>query len=244
MILKLELKKLRRTGIVLFILAAAAAAALFPVINMAARSEMFVHQRDTPLNILLDANWQLMAMINLLFLLCAASLIFHTEFADNAASKMDALPISAPRMFLGKLTILVLAAGISLLIEFASLAFCLARWYGQTLFSPEVLILMLKNLAFSWALLLPSCTLLLVIASIFRNMWISLGIGVIGIFTATMIPSFSSLKALTLFPLALPFQSLGDGALAPGAARLLLAALMETIVFLAGEIIFIHLRRR
>ena len=52
--------------------------------------------------------------------------------------------------------------------------------------------------------MLPVILLSLLIASLCKNMWISLGIGVICVFLATMIPTRNFV--LTLFPFALPFQ--------------------------------------
>lgn len=36
-----------------------------------------------PINILMSANWQMMAMLNILISICGACMMYHTEYADN-----------------------------------------------------------------------------------------------------------------------------------------------------------------
>ena len=78
------------------------------------------------------------------------------------------------------------------------------------------------------------------IASACRNLWVSLGIGVVCIFTATLLPVKSF--ALSLFFFAMPFQILASTP--PQAARrFMIAAVAELLVIAAGELIFLKLRR-
>ncbi|MBS5523573.1 MAG: ABC transporter permease [Clostridiales bacterium] len=239
MIAALELKKLKRTGSLFLTLAAAAVSAMFPILNTAVRSEQFVRQQDAPLNILLDANWELMSMINMLFLLCLSCLIYHTEYAGNANTKMDTLPFSPSLSFLAKLMVLILAAIAVLMIEYAALAFCIIQWFPSAIPGPALAALLAKNLAWSAWQLLPVCTLMLTIAYAFKNMWIPLGIGVICIFTATMLTSFGAFPILALFPFALPLKTF----LAAGLQSLAPAGI-ETFIFFIIEMLLIHIRRR
>ena len=89
----LEIKKLARTGFVPCLLCAALLAAAFPAVNMTARSENYLGLPGSPLAILLDANWQLMAMVNLFAALLAACILYHIEYSGKAMQKMDTLPI-------------------------------------------------------------------------------------------------------------------------------------------------------
>ena len=77
----LETKKLKRTGYVPAFLGGGLLAGLVPVLNMAVRSERYVTQSGSPFSILMDANWQLMAQLNILLLVCGACILYHTEYA-------------------------------------------------------------------------------------------------------------------------------------------------------------------
>ena len=66
MILSLECLKLKRTGFFPAILPGGVLSSMIPAVNMAVRSGTFTSLPGNPLVILLNANWQLMAMLNLL----------------------------------------------------------------------------------------------------------------------------------------------------------------------------------
>ena len=67
MTLSLELKKLRRTGFFPIFLGCAFFAALIPAVNTGARPETFTALPGSPGSILLDANWEIMTMLYVLF---------------------------------------------------------------------------------------------------------------------------------------------------------------------------------
>ena len=55
-----------------------------------------------PLTILLDANWTMMAMLNVLLIVSAACIMYHTEHDDNAIQKMQTLPLRESGIFFAK----------------------------------------------------------------------------------------------------------------------------------------------
>src|SRR5690625_7669570 len=75
----------------------------------------------------------------------------------------------------------------------------------------------------------------LLIASAFKNMWVSLGISVIGVFMATMIYNMSFI--LSLFPYAMPFQIFG-GTDPNRVLQFICAAFIGIIVIGIAELIF------
>lgn len=93
MSLSLECKKAKRTGFIPAFLCGGILAAAVPIVNMAVRSEMYLGQQNSPMQILMGANWQMMAMLNILLVVAGSCLLYHTEFADNAMQKMKSLPI-------------------------------------------------------------------------------------------------------------------------------------------------------
>lgn len=62
MTLALEAKKLKRTGYFPAFLAGGLLASAFPLVNMLVRAETFTALPGEPFSILMDANWQMMAM--------------------------------------------------------------------------------------------------------------------------------------------------------------------------------------
>lgn len=129
MTLALEAKKLKRTGYFPAFLAGGLLASAFPLVNMLVRAETFTALPGEPLSILMDANWQMMAMLNILVCICGACMMFHTEYADNGAQKMDVLPVRAGNLFLMKFVIAALALALMAAMETAVLAGCAVHWF-------------------------------------------------------------------------------------------------------------------
>lgn len=74
MSVSLECKKVKRTGFLPAFLGGGILAAAVPVINMAVRSEMYLDLPGNSIQILLDANWQMMTMLNVLLVVAGACL--------------------------------------------------------------------------------------------------------------------------------------------------------------------------
>ncbi|HBA48997.1 MAG TPA: ABC transporter permease [Lachnospiraceae bacterium] len=203
MIVKIELRKLKRTGYVPVFLVGTAAASAFPVIDMAARNEAYISQSGNPFVILLNADWQMMAMINILLAVCGACIMYHTEYAQNGAQKMALLPIRPEKPFWGKAFIAAAISALMLPVELLTVAGCASFWFSD--YKPEPLEL-LENWGFSFLMLLPTIMLMLAISSMCRNMWISLGIGVILVFTLSIFPQ--DILFFRLCPFSAPYQIL------------------------------------
>lgn len=235
---KLEFKKIKRTGFLISFIAGGIIAATIPILNMLVRSELYAGINNTPISILLDANWQMMAMINVLLLIVGACIMYHTEHSENAMQKMRTLPIKESKIFLGKFTLMLSTCLIILFIEAVSICFCTFHWFG---FSTEWIPELLKNFIYIFLLMLPAALFSLVIASICKNMWISLGISTVCIFTATMIlPTKNFL--LSLFPFALPFKTL-SGATIDTVRNYIIAMGVEIVAVCIIEAVFLKVRR-
>lgn len=238
MILSLEFKKLRRTGYVPACLAGAALAAAVPVVHMAVRSDIYVSLSGNPFMILADANWQMMAMLNILLTVCASCIMYHTEYADNGAQKMDVLPVRPESLFLGKCIVAAFFLAVSVLLETAALAGCALHWFPG--YKP-VLTELAQYAGFSLVMLLPTIAVMLMIASAFRNMWISLGIGVILVFLLLILPQDNLI--LNLCPFRSPYQTLAAVQEEGHTALFLAVCGAETILFGAIQLIFPKIRR-
>ena len=73
----LEFKKAKRTGLLPTYIAGGMLAAAVPVVNMAVRSEMYLTRQGNPVSILFHANWQMMAMLNILLVTSGTCLLYH-----------------------------------------------------------------------------------------------------------------------------------------------------------------------
>lgn len=233
----LECKKAKRTGVLPAFLGGGILAAAVPVVNMAVRSELYLSQQGTPVQILMSASWQMMAMLNVLLVVAGTCLLYHTEYADGGMQKMKTLPIRGSSVFFGKAVLTAIMSAVALAIEAGAIAFCSYRWFeiGGGFYT-----VLCKSFGYAFLLMLPCGILSLLISETCKNMWVSLGIGVVCVFTATMLPGSSF--ALSLFPFAMPFQML-TGTDRTEAAHYICAAAAELAAFCMAELIFIKARR-
>ena len=238
MMFALELKKTKRTGFFPAFFAGALAASALPVINTAARPDSFIHQELPAFPVLLNANWSICAMLNSFLVIIGACILYHTEFSDRGIEKMHQLPVSRNQMFFCKGLLLFLGTGIMVLLENLFLLFCAWYWFPDP---SGILSAAIQNVWYSLILMLPVILLMLLTASLCRNMWVSLGIGITLLFTAQML--ISSDTVLVYFPFALPYQFLSSGELSGDAVCFLAAALAETLLFGALKLFLTKSRR-
>ena len=233
----LECKKVKRTGFNPTFLCGGFIAAIVPILNMAVRSENYLGLDASPVQILMNANWQMMSLLNILVVVAGACLMYHIEYTDNALQRMCTLPIGESRLFFGKAALLAVMSVVLLLIEAAGIAFCLYHWFELSL---DVWPELMKNFGYALLLIVPAATGSLMIASACKNMWVSLGIGVICVFAATMMPTKNF--ALSLFPFALPFQMFA-GATENTVRNYIVAAVIEILIIGFAEVLLLKVRR-
>ena len=202
MSLSLEMRKLKRTGYFFAFLAGGLLASAFPLVNMLVRPENFVSLPGDPFTILVDANWQMMAMLNILISICGACMMYHTEYADNGMQKMEVLPVRPSSLFWGKFAIGSLVLAVMILMETSVLSGCAVHWFPAYQFD---FLQVAKSAGFQWMVTLPTVMLMLVLSSACRNMWVSLGIGVILVFTLSILPQDNLI--LSFFPFSSPYQT-------------------------------------
>lgn len=237
MIVSLEWKKVKRTGFLPAFFGGGILAAAVPVVNMAVRSEIYLNRPGSPIRILLDANWQMMAMLNVLLITAGTCLLYHTEYADNAMQKMKSLPVRESSLFLGKAVLTVFMSLFVLVIQAGAVAFCACYWFEiENVFFSELC----RYFGYSFLLLLPCALLSLLISEACRNMWISLGIGVVCVFTATMLPAADF--ALSLFPFAMPFQIFA-GTDIPRSTHYIFGAIAELAGCGLAQLLLVKVRR-
>lgn len=233
----LECKKIKRMGFTLSFICGGILAAIVPILNMAVRAENYVGLDGSCVQILMDANWQMMGLLNILLVTAGACIMYHAEYADNAMQKMCTLPIKENRLFFGKAALMIVMCIITLAIETAGIAFCVYYWFEP---SADIWSEIIKNSGYALLLMLPAALCSLLISSACQNMWISLGIGVLCVFTATMLPTRNFV--LSLFPFAMPFQIFA-GTKESTVYSFLIAAAVEILIIMIAETLFRKVRR-
>ncbi len=234
---KLECKKMKRTGLITAFLSGGVLAAIVPIVNMAVRAENYLGMDASPVLILMDANWQMMAMLNLLLVVAGGCLMYHTEYAENAMQRMCTLPIKERKLFFSKAALMAGLCAVVLLIEATGILFCTYRWFEL---SADIWIEIMQSFGYAMLLILPGAFGALLIASMCKNMWVSLGIGIICVFTAILLPVKNFW--LSLFPFALPFQTFA-GTETNSIYKFMLAAIIECLIIGLAEVLFIKIRR-
>lgn len=234
----LEWKKLKRTGCFPAFLGGGILAGAVPVLHMAVHGERYAHSPGNPVEILLQANWQVMAMLNVLLVVAGACLFYHTEYADGCLQKMRSLPVRESSIFFGKVMLMSFLMLWVLILEGGAMAFCSLHWFetGEGFAGG-----LCKSLGYAFLLLQPCIVLSLLIAQACGNMWTSLGIGVVCVFTATMLPEDDFV--CSLFPFAAPFQIFPQADVERGMAYLVAVA-VELLVLGLAELLWIRGRRR
>lgn len=230
----LEVKKLRRTGYFPALLGSALLSAAVPAVNMAARGETYLAQSGGAIEILLNANWQMMAMLNVFSTLCAACLMFHAEYAGNALDKLEVLPVRVFSVYLGKAVLAVFMLAVMTAVEFVSLHLCARYWFGESVDTARLLSLAGYALAAGIPTLLAS----LAVAAACRNMWVSLGIGLTLVFTLSVFPQDNAV--IRLLPYATPYTTALEGQI----TTVLIACAAESAVLLSLGPAILKARRR
>lgn len=110
MLISMEYRKLKSTGFVPAFLAGGLLAALIPAINTGARPDTFTSLPGDPLSILLNANAQMILLLQMILVVCGACIMYHTEYADRALRHMLALPLRPSAMCLCKFIVLLVLA--------------------------------------------------------------------------------------------------------------------------------------
>lgn len=237
MSLGLECKKIKRTGFLPAFMGGGLLAAMVPIVNMTVRHEMYVELDSSPIQILMGANWQLIAMLNVLLTIAGACMMYHIEYADNALQKMCTLPIREYNLFFGKAALLAAMSMVMLILEAAAIAFSSIHWFELTEAIESEL---LKSFGYAFVLMLPTVLSSLLVASLCKSMWMSLGIGIICVFLATMLPTDHFV--LSLFPLCLPFQ-MYPGAAEDTICHFMVAGITEAGMIALAEGLLLKVRR-
>ena len=109
----IELRKEKRTGVILLMLMVGILGAAYAFVFFLVRKDSLLKLPLAPMDILLTQGYGMIMIINMFGIIVAACMIYNMEFKGNAIKKMYMLPMSLPAMYLCKfmiLTIMLLTA--------------------------------------------------------------------------------------------------------------------------------------
>ena len=104
----IELKKEKRTGIILLMPTLGLLGGAYALLNFIVRKDTLLSLPLAPMTILLTQLYGMIMTLNLFGIIVAACMIYNIEFKGNAVKKMYVLPIHVPAMYLCKFLILTI----------------------------------------------------------------------------------------------------------------------------------------
>ncbi|MCM1156429.1 MAG: ABC transporter permease [Roseburia sp.] len=187
--LTLELRKERRTGVLLVLPIAGILGAAYAFVNFLVRKETLLSLPLEPMDVLLTQLYGMLVVLNMFGIIAAACMIYHMEFKGNAVRKMYVLPVSVHGMYLCKLFILSVTLLTAVVLQNLALVKIGMTALPQGAFDIE----MLSRFAlYSFLTSMPVLSFMLLVSSRLENMWIPLGIGIAGFLSGMALSNVES----------------------------------------------------
>lgn len=229
----IEIKKLKGTFLFgTFIMGGLFSAAII-IANLYYRHEGLFLRYGKSISAVVVPNWNTVALVNIMMIIIGSAILYHVEYENNAILKMNTLPINTRKLFYSKFLILMLMFIVVSLIEFLAFYICIKAYLPKVLWLEKLGRLYL----YSYILIMPAASFMVLISSIFKNMWTTVGIGVMGIMISIVTVSFNN-----SFLEYLPFSIMNQPGNRGGSffdLNFLIGALCETfLIFIISEIIF------
>ena len=224
----LELKKEKRTGLVAILFLTGIIGALYVFLNYKIRGNTLLNMPLDPMDVLLTQLYGMIMVLNMFAIVIATSIAYNMEFSGFAIKKMYVLPISMWKVFVAKFLIITSVFFIAIVIQNAALMWIGISKLGSDKFDMGVFLMFVL---YSYITSLPVISFMLMIASLFENLWVTIGIGVAGFLSAVALQGDNA-----KYVLSHPFIVMFKPAIAMTAKSdlaVMLIAIFETIVFFA-----------
>lgn len=236
--LGIELRKGRRTGVIPLLLTVGVLGAIYAFANFIVRKDTLLGLPLPPMDVLLTQLYGMIMVLNLFGIVVAACSIYHMEFCENAMKKIYMLPISVPKMYFCKFLILTVTLLIAFTLQNMALIWIGLHDLPEGAFQLHTLI---SFAAYSFITSMPVLSFMLLVASRFENIWVTLGIGVAGFLSGMALATVENQLVI-----AHPFVLMMKPAVAMRSQPdtiVSVAAAGETLLFLAaGTWLAKHLR--
>ncbi|MDO5424208.1 MAG: ABC transporter permease [Eubacteriales bacterium] len=227
--LLIELQKEKRTGIFPVLLATGVLGALYAFANFQIRGKALLSLPLAPMDILLTQLYGMLLILNLFGIITAACILYHMEYSGNAIRKIYLLPISAASLYFSKFLLLSLGFLLAAILQNLALAWIGTTTLPQGTFKAGTL---LAFAAYSFLTSMPVLSFMLFVSSRMENMWVTLGIGVIG-FLSAMALANTKTPLILLHPFVVPLSPAIAMSARPDLTVIAVSA-FETALFLAA----------
>jgi hypothetical protein len=227
--LLLELRKEKRTGVFAFLIIVGVLGAVYAFANFAIRGETLLELPIPPMDILLTQLYGMIIVLNMFGIIIAACVIFNIEFQNSAIKKMYTLPISVPGMYLCKFVILTFTLLIAVVIQNIALAQIGIGMLPTGSFEMKTLV---HFAGYSFITSMPVLSVMQLISSRIQNIWITLGVGVIGFLSGMTLAGMNITTHYSLIhPFAVMFRPAVELSAKPDPIVIMFAQ-SETVIFL------------
>lgn len=194
--LTIELRKEKRTGVIPILLTVGVLGAAYAFVNFLVRKDTLLSLSLPPMDVLLTQLYGMIMVLNLFGIVVAACVIYNMEFKGSAIKKMHLLPMSVPGMYLCKTLILTVGLLIAVVLQNLALVKIGITDLPQGTFEMGTLI---QFATYSFLTSMPLLSFMVLISSLFENMWVPLGVGVAG-FLSGMALANADMEWLMLHP--------------------------------------------
>lgn len=236
--LAIELRKEKRTGVMLVLLAVGVLGAVYAFVNFFVRKDALLNLPLPPMDVLLTQLYGMIMILNMFGIVVSACMIYSMEFKGNAVKKMYMLPMSVSGMYFWKFLILTAMLLAAVVLQNLALMNIGMTELPHGTFEMSTLV---RFAVYSFITSMPVLSFMILISSRFENMWVPLGIGVAG-FLSGMALANSKIALLMLHPFVVMLKPAVAMSAQPD-NNVILVSLMETIIFLwAGLWMAKHLR--
>lgn len=228
--LTIELRKEKRTGVIIFMLSVGILGAAYAFANFIVRKESLLNLPLEPMDILLTQLYGMIMVLNMFGIIVAACILYHMEFSGSAVKKMYMLPISVPAIYFCKFLILTVLLFLAICVQNLALV-----KIGLTDLPPGTFEFpaLLNFAGYSFITSMPVLSFMLFVSSRFENMWVPLGAGVAGFLSGMALSGTDSIW-LCLHPFAVMLRPAMAMSAQPEFPVIVLALLETAIFLLAG----------
>lgn len=223
----IELRKEKRNGVIPVMLGVGILGGGYAFANFIVHKDSLLGLPLPPTDVLLTQIYGMLMILNMFGIIVAASVTYHMEFKGSAIKKMYMLPVSVSKMYLCKFSILTFMLLFAAAMQNSALAKIGVTGLPKGIFELDTLIIFA---GYSFVTAMPVLSFMTLISSRFENIWIPIGVGVLGFLSAMALASSE-----VSFLLAHPFILMMKPAVAMSAKpdmTVALISLIETTLFL------------
>ena len=228
-ILAVELRKEKRTGVILVLLAVGILGAAYAFLNFIVRKDALLGLPLAPMDVLLTQLYGMIMVLNMFGIIVTACMVYNMEFKGNAIKKMYMLPVSVSGMYLCKFLILSVMFLVAVTLQNLALMRIGMANLPEGAFEMEILI---KFAGYSFLTSMPVLSFMVLVSSRSINMWMPLGIGVVG-FLSGMALANSGSRLLLVHPFVIMLKP-AVAMNAQSDIMVAIAAIIETLLFLGA----------